>query len=174
MFPLCLLSYGLALNLPLPTFQGKIHVWWGLKFIWYKGCSVAKLCMTLCDPVGCSMPGFSVLHHLWVCPSSCPLNRWCHPAISSSVIPFSSYLQSFPESGSFPMSWLFISGGQSIGASASVLPMSIQGWFPLGWTGLTSLRSQGLSRVFPSTTIWKHPFFSAQSSSWSNSHIHKE
>ena len=111
---------------------------------------------------------------LRVCSNSCPMSQWCHPAISSSVIPFSSYLQSFPESGSFPMSWLFISGGQSIGASASVLPMSIQGWFPLGWTGLTSLRSQGLSRVFPSTTIWKHPFFSAQSSSWSNSHIHKE
>ena len=83
---------------------------------------------------------------------SCPLSRWCHPTISSSVIPFSSCLQSFPESGSFPMSQFFASGGQSIGvsASASVLPMNTQGWFPLGWTGLTSLVSRGLSRVFSS------------------------
>ena len=81
--------------------------------------------------------------------NSCPLSRWCHPTISSSVVPFSSCLQSFPTSGSFPMSWLFASGGQSIGASASasVLPMNIQSWFPLGWTGWISLQSQWLSRV---------------------------
>ena len=83
--------------------------------------------------------------------NSCPLSQWCHPAISSSGVPFSSSLQSFPASGSFQMSQLFASGGQSIGlsASASVLPMNIQDWFPLGWTGWISLQSKGLSRVFP-------------------------
>ena len=85
-----------------------------------------------------------------VYPNSCPLSQWCHPTISSSVIPFSSHLQSFPASGSFQMRQLFASGGQSIGvsASASVLPMNIQDWFPLGWTGWISLQSKGLSRVF--------------------------
>ena len=99
------------------------------------------------------------------CSNSCPLSRWCHPTISSSVIPFSSCLQSFPASGSFPMSRLFASGGQSIGvsASASVLPMNIQDWFPLGLTGWISLQSKGLSRVFQHhTTVQKHQFFSAQ------------
>ena len=88
------------------------------------------------------------------CSNSCLVIQWCHPAISSSVIPFSSCLQSFPGSGSFLMSQLFASGGQSIGASASasVLPMYIQGWFPLGWTGWISLYSKGLSRVFPNST----------------------
>ena len=97
------------------------------------------------------------------CSNSCPSNQWCHPAISSSVVPF-SYLQSFPASGSFQMSQLFTSGGQSIGvsASASVLPMTIQGWFPLGWTGWISLQSKGLSRVFSNTTVRKHQFFGAQ------------
>ena len=94
---------------------------------------------------------------LWtpgVHPNSCPLSRWCHPAISSSVVPFSSCLQSFPASGSFPMSQFFASGGQNIGvsASASVLPMTIQDWFPLGWTGWISLQFKGLSRVFSNTT----------------------
>ena len=109
-----------------------------------------------------------------VCLNSCPLSQWCHPTISSSVTPFSSCLQSFPASGSFSMSQFFTSGGKSIGVSisASVLPMNIQGWFPLGLTGLISLLSQGLSRVFFSTTVWKHPFLSAQPSLWSNSHIH--
>ena len=89
---------------------------------------------------------------------SCPLSQWCHTTISSSVIPFSSHLQSFPASGSFPMSQFFTSGGQSIGvsASASVLPMNIQDWFPLGWTCLISLQSKGLSRVFSNTTVQKH------------------
>ena len=91
-----------------------------------------------------------------VCSNSCPLIQWCHPTISSSVVPFSSYPQSFPASGSFPMSWLFASGGQSIGASASVLPMNIQGWFPLGLTGFMSLLSQELSRVFSNTTVWNN------------------
>ena len=105
----------------------------------------------------------------------CPLSQWCHPTISSSVLPFSSCLKSFPVSESFPVSWrLFVSGGQSIGASASssVLPMNIQDWFPLGLTGWISLKSKGLSRAFFNTTAWKHQFFSAQSSLWSNSHIY--
>ena len=97
-------------------------------------------------------------------PNPCPLNWWCHPTISSSVVPFSSCLQSFPELGSFPVSQSFASGGQSIGdsASASVLPMNIQDWVPLGWTGWISLLSKGLSRVFSHTTVQKHQFFSAQ------------
>ena len=107
-------------------------------------------------------------------PSSCPLTRWCHWTISSSVTLFSFCIQSFPVSGSFPMSWLLASGGQSIGASASasVLPMSIQGWFSLRLTGWISLLSRGLSRVFSNTTVWKHQFFSALPSSLSCSHIH--
>ena len=107
-------------------------------------------------------------------PDSCPSSRWCHPTISSSVIPFSSCSQSFSASGSFPMSQLFTSGGQSIEASASaaVLPVNIQGWYPLGWTGWISLMSKGLSRVFSNTTVQKHQFFGAQPSSQSNSHIH--
>ena len=103
-----------------------------------------------------------------VCSNSCPLSQWCHPIISPSVTRFSSCPQSFPASGSFPMSPLLASGGQSIGvsASASVLPMHIQGWFPLGLTGLISLQSKGLSRVFSSITVWKHQFFGAQPSLW--------
>ena len=91
-----------------------------------------------------------------ICANSCPWGQWCHPTILSSVIPFSSCLQSFLASGSFPMSWLFTSGGQSIRTSASVFPMNIRSWFPLGWTGLISLQSKGLSRVFSSTPVWKH------------------
>ena len=107
-----------------------------------------------------------------VYPNSCPLSQWCHPTISSSVVSFFSRLQSFPASGSFPMSQLFTSGGQNIGASvsASVLPMNIQGWFPLGLTSLISLKSKGFSKVSSSTTIWKHQFFTAHHSLWSNSH----
>ena len=129
----------------------------------------------------------SLLPHEWQhtrppCPSptpgvysnSSPLSRWCHPTISSSVIPFFSHPQSFPASGPFQMSQLFASGGQSIGisASVSVLPMTIQGWCLLGWTGLISLLSKGLSRVFSNTTVQKHQFFSDQPSLWANSHIH--
>ena len=104
--------------------------------------------------------------------NSCPLSPWCHPTISSSVVPFFPRLQSFPVSESFPMSQLFASGGQSIGVStsASVLPMNIQDWFPLGWTGWISLQSKGLSRVFFSTTVQKHQFFGAQPFFWSDSH----
>ena len=106
--------------------------------------------------------------------NSCPLSWWCHPTISSPVIPFSSWLQPFPASGSFPMSQFFVSGGQSIGVSAStsVLPMNIQDWFPLGWTGLIFWQSKGFSRVFSNTIVQKHRFFGAQPSLWSNSHIY--
>ena len=99
-----------------------------------------------------------------VCSNSCPSSQWCHPTISSSVIPFSSCLQSFPASGSFPVSQFFASGGQSIGVSApaSVLPMNLQDWFPLGLTGWISLLSKGLSRVFSNTTVQKHQFFGTQ------------
>ena len=107
-------------------------------------------------------------------PNSCPSSSWSHPTTSSSVIPFSSCLQSFPASESFLRSQFFASGGQSIGvsASASVLPMNIQDWFPLEWTGLISLQSKGLSRVFSNTTAQKHEFFGTQLSLWSNSQIH--
>ena len=106
--------------------------------------------------------------------NSCPLRWWCHPTISLSGIPFSSCLQPFPASGSFPMSQFFTSGGQSIvvSASASVLPMNTQEWSPLGWTGWISLQSKGLSNVFSNTTVQKHQFFSTQPSIWFNSHIH--
>ena len=110
----------------------------------------------------------------WIYPNPCPSSWQCHPAISSSVVPFSSCSQSLPASGSFPMSQLFASGGQSIGVSAlaSVLPMNTQDWSSLGWTGWISLQSKGLSRVFSNTTVQKHQFFSTQLSSQSNSHIH--
>ena len=106
--------------------------------------------------------------------SRSPLSRWCHPAISSSIVPFSSCPQSFQAWGSFQMSQLFASGGQSteISASTSVLPMNTQDWSPLGWIGWISLQSKGLSRVFSNTTVQKHQFFGAQPSSQSNSHIH--
>ena len=125
--------------------------------------SVAQLCLTVCDPMDCSTPGLPVHHQLleltqthvhWVG------DRW---TISSSVVPFSFYLQSFSASGSFPMSQLS-SGGQSIGVSAlaSVPPMNTQEWSPLGWTGWISLQSKGLSRVFSNTTVQKHQFFGTQ------------
>ena len=104
--------------------------------------------------------------------NSCPSSRWCHPTVSSSVIPFfSSHLQSFPAVGSFHISQLFTSGGQSIGgsASASVLPMNTQDWFPLGLTGWNSLQSKGLLRVFSNTTVQKYQLFGAQLSLWPNS-----
>ena len=106
--------------------------------------------------------------------NSCASSQWCHPTISSSVVPFSSCPQSLPASKSFPMSQFFSSGGQSIEvlASASVLPMNTQDWSPLGWTGWISLQSKRPSRVFPNTTVQKHQFFGAQLSSPSNSHIH--
>ena len=133
---------------------------------------VTQSCLTLCDPMGCSMRGFTVLHHLLELAQT--QVHWCHPTVSSSVVPFFSCLQSCPASGSFLMSQLFASGSQSIGASASasVLLMNIQDWFPLGLTGLISLQSRGLSRVFSNTTVQKQQFFGFQPSLWSNSHIH--
>ena len=109
-----------------------------------------------------------------VYPNSCPLSRWCHPTISSSVIPFSSCTQSFTASGSFQICQFFASGGQSIGisASTSALPVNTQDWSPLGWTDWISLQSKGLSRVFSNATVQKHQFFGTQLSSQSNSHIH--
>ena len=117
-----------------------------------------------------SLQPHGLQHARFPCPSptpgvysnSCLLSQWCHPNISSSVIPFSSWLQSFPASGSFPMSQLFASGGQSIGVSASVLPRNIQEWLPLGLTGWIPLQSKGLSRFFSNTTVQKHQFFSVQ------------
>ena len=117
--------------------------------------SVAQSCLTLCDPMDCSMPGLPVHHQLPEFTDSWPLSWWCHPTISSSVIPFSSCLQSFPASGSFQMSQFFTLGGQSIGVSASalVLPMNSQNWFPSEWTGWISLQSKALSRVFSNTKV---------------------
>ena len=125
-----------------------------------------------CSVVSNSLRPHESQHARRPCPSqtpgvysnSCPSSRWCHPAISSSVVSFSSCPRSLPASGSFPMSQLFASGGQSIGvsASASVLPMNTQDWSPSGWTGWISLQSKGLSRVFSNTTVQKHKFFSAQ------------
>ena len=107
--------------------------------------------------------------------NSCPLSQWCYPTISYSVVPFSSHPQSFPASGSFLMSWLFAPSGQRIGvsASASVLPMNIQGWFSLGLTGWIVLQSKGLSRIFSNTTVQERQCFSTQLSLWSNLHNHK-
>ena len=122
-----------------------------------------------CSVVSNSLQPHGLQHARPPCPSptteagsnSCPSSWWCHPTILSSVFPFSSYLQSFPASGSFPMSQFFTSGGQSIeaSASASILPMNIQDWFPLGWTGWISLQSKGLLRVFSNTIVQKHQFF---------------
>ena len=116
----------------------------------------------LCDPMDCRMPGLPVHHQLPEFTHSRPLSQWCHPTISSSVVPFSSHLPFFPALASFPMSQFFASGGQSIGvsASASVLPVNIQDWFPLGWPSWVSLQPKGLSRLFSNTTVQKHQFFS--------------
>ena len=122
--------------------------------------SVTQSCPTLCNPMGCHTPGFPV-HHQVPELAQTHVHQWCHPTISSSVDPFSSRLQFFPVSGSFLRSQFFASGGQSIGvlASTSVLPKNIQDWFPLGLTGLVSVQSKGLSRIFSNTTFWKHQFF---------------
>ena len=131
----------------------------------YQFSSVTLSCLNLCNPMNCSTTGLSVHHQF---PEStrtpCPPSRWSHPTTSSSVIPFTSRLQSFPASGSFPMSQLFAWSGQSIGVSAptSVLPINIQDWSPLEWTGWISLQSKGLSRVFSNTTVQTHQFFGTQ------------
>ena len=130
--------------------------------LWPHGLQLARF---LCPPLS-----------PWVCSDSYLLSQWCSLTISSSATPFSFCLQSFSASGSFPMSQLYTSGDQSVGisASASVLPMDIQGLFPLGLTGLISLQSKGLPRVFSSSTVWKNQFFGTQPSLWSNSHIFNE
>ena len=127
--------------------------------------SVTQSCPTLCDPMNHSTPALPVHHQTaGVYTNSCPLSQWCHPTMSSSVTPFLFCLQSFPASGSFPMSQFFTSDGQRIdvSASTSVLPMNTQGWSPLGWTGWISLQSKGLSRVFSNTTVQKHQCLGAQ------------
>ena len=133
--------------------------------------SVAQSCLTLCDPMDCSMPDILV-HHQLLELAQTHVHR-VSDAISSSVVPFSC-LQFFSASGSFQMNQFFSSGGQNIGisVSASVLPMNTENWFPLGWTGWISLQSNGLSRVFSNIAAQKHKFFSAQLSLQSNSHIH--
>ena len=142
---------------------------------WFQFSSVAQSCLTFCDPMDCSTPGFPVNHQL---PEISQTHvHWVRDAIQPSHLLstlLSSCLQSFPASGSFQMSQLFASGGQNIGVSAStsVLPMNIQDWFGLGWTGWISLLSKGLSRVFSNTTVQKHQFLDTQLSSQSNSHIH--
>jgi len=152
---------GYALTLPFPVYCFSFPCF---SFLYYF-CLVAQSCLTLCDPMDCSMPRLPCPSlSPGVCSDSCPLCRWCYPTISSSAIPLSSCLQSFPASGSFTMSLLFASGGPSIEASASVLPMNIQDWFPLGLTGLIFLLSKGLSRVLSSTKIQKHQFFGTQPS----------
>ena len=134
--------------------------------------SVSQSCPTLCDTMNCSTPGFPVHHHLLEFRLT-PLSLWCHPAISSCVVPLSSWPQSLPASESFPISQLFTWGGQSTGVSAlaSFLPKKSQGWSS-EWTGWISLQSKGFSRVFSNTTLQKHQCFGAQPSSQSNSHIH--
>ena len=163
-----LLSRGHFISLLFKFWQG-----WGSRgFSQFS--SVAQSCPTLWDPMNHSTPGLPINHQLpEFTQTQRPSSRWCHPAISSSVVPFSSCPQSLPASGSFPMSQLFTWGGQSIGvsASASVLPMNTQDWSS-EWTGWISLQSKGLSRVFSNTTVQKHQFFGAQLSSQSNSHIH--
>ena len=159
---------------PLLFLPGNFHrgAWWatdhGVTKSWTEHSSVQSRGLVVSD----SLRLHGLQHARLPCPSptprvysnSWPLSWWCHPTTSSSVAPFFSHLQSFSASGSFQMSQFFASGSQSIGASASawVLPMSIQDWFPLGWTGWISLQSKGLSRVFSNTTIQKHQFFGTQ------------
>ena len=154
---------------------------WGIELNWITRAIICSYVLSI-SVVSNSLRPHGLQHARLPCPSSipracsdsCPLRQWCHPSILSSVIPFSSCLQSFPTLVSFPTSWLFASGGQSSGASASasVLPMNIQDWFPLGLTCLISLLSKGLSRVFSIIPIQKHQFFSSQSPLWSKSHNH--
>ena len=151
--------------------MSKFHWKYKMKTIVVTRTSLISSVQFSCSVVSDSLRPHALRHVRLPCPSptpgaysnSCPLSQWCHPTVSSSVVPFSSCLQSFPASGSFPMSRFFTLGSQSIGvsASASVLPMSIQD-FPLGWTGWISLQSKGLSRVFSNITVQKHQFFGAQ------------
>ena len=160
---------------PLPSFQYHLK---SLRWDLNKWCPVQFSHSVLSDslwPHGLQPTRLSCLSPIpRVNSDSCPLSWWCHPTISSSVMPFYSCLQSFPASGFFPMSQFFASDGQSIrtSVSASVLPINIQDWFPLGLTGIISLQSKGFSRVFSNTTVQKHQFFGAQLSLSFNSHFH--
>ena len=157
---------NVCMNLALYFTESKMYIF--LSFV------VVQSHPALFDPIDYSMPGSPILHYLPEFAGSCLLNQWCYVTISSSAASSSFCLQSFPASGSFPMSWLYTSEGQSIrvSASQSVLPMNIQGWFPLVLTGLISLESKGLSRVFSNTTVQKHQFFNTQLPLYSNSHSH--
>ena len=160
--------------------QHEVHCRWILKLVWMKW-SFSFIQFSHSN-VSNPLQPHGLQHARLPCPSPTPeacsnsptLSQWCHPTISPSVVPYSSCLQSFPASGSFPMSQFFILGGQSVGVSvsASVLPMNTQDWSPLEWTSWISLQSKGLSRVFSNTTVQKHRFFGTQLSSQSNSHIH--
>ena len=170
-FVSCIFYHSLAFNLSLSLYLKWLS--WTQHMVQF--CSVTQSCLILCNPnrlqharLPCTSPTPRA------CSNSYSLSWWCHPTISTSVIPFSSCLQFFPTTGSILMSQLFISGGQSIGASSSAsdLPMNVQDWFPLGLTGLITFQSKGLSRVFSNTTVQKHQFFGIQPSLWSNSHIH--
>ena len=170
-------------NIHLPsfiTFAWKSSLWIYVCFWWAP--EPFSSVLFSCSVVPDSLWPHGLQHIGLPCPSPtsgawsdlCPASWWCHPTISSSVIPFSSCLQSFLAWGSFSVSQFFASGAQSIGVSAStsVLPMNIQDWFPLGLTGWISLQSKGLSTIFFNTTVQKHQFFGAQLSLWSSSHIH--
>ena len=148
-------------NLNKDTLQFQLH-------------SVTHSCLTLCDPMDCSTPGFPVITNSWGLPKLMSIESVMPSAHLILCRPLLLLPQSLPASESFPMSQFFPSGGQSIGvsASATVLPMNIQDWFPIRLTGFISLQSNGLSRVFSNTTVQKHQFFIAQLSLWSNSHIH--
>ena len=162
--PLC--KHNLKVSINKSCTCSTNHCSGGLMYICHRSVQFS------CSVVSTSFRPHGLQHARLPCPSptpgaclnSCPLSRWCHPTISSSVVPFSFCLWSFPASVSFLVSQFFTSGGQSIGVStsASVLPVNIQGWFPLGWTGWISLQSKGLSRVFSSTTVQKHQFFGTQ------------
>ena len=179
-FPVILLNSLISFKglLSLLAFLFCVFRFLGMVYVDHQFSSVQFSCSVMSDSLRLHEPQ----HARPPCPSPtpgvhpklCPLSWWCHPTISSFVVPFSSCPQSFPASGSFPVSQLFAWGGQSIGvsASASVLPMSTQDWSPSGWTDWISLQSKGLSRVFYNTTVQKHQFFGAQLSSQSNSHIH--
>ena len=136
--------------------------------------SASQSCPKFVTPRTAAHQAYLSITNAWACSKSCSSSWWCHPVISSSVVPVFTSPQALPATESFPMSQLFAWVGQSIGtsASASVLPMNIQDWFPLGLTALISFQSKGLSRVFSNTTVQKHQFFGAQPSSQSNSYIH--
>ena len=172
------LCHGWRSSRRLPTEKTKIfllnniNVHWVTRILHLFNCSVVPDSLHTRGMYHASLPCLSLSPG--ACSNSCPLSWWCYPSIPLSITPFSSCPQFFPALGSFPMSQLFAPGCQSIrgSASASVLPMSIQGWFPSRLTGLISLLSKGPSKVFSSIRVWKHQFFGAQPSLWCNSHLH--